>query len=246
MYYEMDTGEDDGSAPAAERPAPLLEVLPQAGLRRHTGEAFELVLDPVVPQLGRDLTVLPDPMVSRFRRCFEAMDEVERVHGPEAARRLQDALRQGALERETGEHEQEEGEARSSNKMGKKGKRRRRRKKKLPKGSSSSLLHDLRRGRRGAANEYVEVVGYSGGVETAPYMAVMTVCNVTSIYGRTGAAANSTAWSPSRVLGQLDDTCYASVLTRHSDTVREANASVVRWRKELVGSCKDGVYGEGH
>ena len=204
VYYEMDTGEDDGSAPAAERPAPLLEVLPQAGLRRHTGEAFELVLDPVVPQLGRDLTVLPDPMVSRFRRCFEAMDEVERVHGPEAARRLQDALRQGALERETGEHEQEEGEARSSNKMGKKGKRRRRRKKKLPKGSSSSLLHDLRRGRRGAANEYVEVAGYSGGVETAPYMAVMTVCNVTSIYGRSGAAANSTAWSPSRVLGQLD------------------------------------------
>ena len=171
MYYEMDTGEDDGSAPAAERPAPLLEVLPQAGLRRHTGEAFELVLDPVVPQLGRDLTVLPDPRVSRFRRCFEAMDEVERVHGPEAARRFQDALRQGALEREAGEHEQEEGEARSSNKMGKKGKRRRRRKKKLPKGSSSSLLHDLR---RGAANEYVEVAGYSGGVETAPYMEVMS------------------------------------------------------------------------
>ena len=56
----------------------------------------------------------------------------------------------------------------------------------------------------GAANEYVEVAGYSGGVETAPYMAVMTVCNVTSIYGRSGAAANSTVWSASCVLGQLD------------------------------------------
>ena len=29
VYFEMDTGEDDGSAPAAARPAPLMEVLPQ-------------------------------------------------------------------------------------------------------------------------------------------------------------------------------------------------------------------------
>ena len=40
------------------------------------------------------------------------MDELERVHGPETARRVQEALRQGALH-ETVEHEQEEGEARS-------------------------------------------------------------------------------------------------------------------------------------
>ena len=59
VYFEMDTGEDDGSAPAAGRPAPLLEVLPQEGTRRHTGEAFELVLDPVVPQLGRDIVDNP-------------------------------------------------------------------------------------------------------------------------------------------------------------------------------------------
>ena len=30
------------------------------------------------------------------------------------------------------------------------------------------------------------------------------------------------------------DTCYASVLMRHSDTVREANASVLRWRKSWL------------
>ena len=245
VYYEMDTGEDDGSAPAAERPAPLLEVLPQAGLRRHMGEAFELVLDPVVPQLGRDLTVLPDPSVSRFRRCFEAMDEVERVHGPEAARRFQDALRQGALVRETVEHEQEEGEARSSNKMGKKGKRRRRRKKKLPKGSSSSLLHDLRRGRRGVANECVEVVGYSGGVETAPYDSDDGLqrdlylreercgCKLDSLESFSCSWATGYATRCSSY-----DTCYASVLTRHSDTVREANASVVRWRESWLAAAR--------
>ena len=43
MYFEMDTGEDDGSAPAAARPAPLMEVLPQVGLERHDGIAYELV-----------------------------------------------------------------------------------------------------------------------------------------------------------------------------------------------------------
>ena len=48
------------------------------------------------------------------------------------------------------------------------------------------------------------------------------------------------------------DTCYASVFTRYSDTVREANASVVRWRKswlvvarmeweELCGSTLDSL-----
>ena len=41
--FEMDTGEDDGSAPAAARPAPLTEVLPQVGLERHDGIAYELV-----------------------------------------------------------------------------------------------------------------------------------------------------------------------------------------------------------
>ena len=70
MYHEMDTGEDDCSAPAAGRPAPLLEVLPQEGMRRHTGVAFELVLDPVVPQLGR---------------IYAALIQVQRVRGGEAS-----------------------------------------------------------------------------------------------------------------------------------------------------------------
>ena len=44
---------DYGEAPAAERAALLLEVLPQGLLGRHTGVGFELVLDPVVPQWAR-------------------------------------------------------------------------------------------------------------------------------------------------------------------------------------------------
>ena len=32
------------------------------------------------------------------------------------------------------------------------------------------------------------------------------------------------------------DTCFASVLTRHSDAVREANESVVRWRKSWLAA----------
>ena len=35
-----------------ERPAPLLEVRPQGLLERHTGIGFELVLEPVVPQMA--------------------------------------------------------------------------------------------------------------------------------------------------------------------------------------------------
>ena len=59
QYFATDTGEDVGEAPAAGRPAPLLEVRPQEGLRRHTGVGFEVVLDPVVPQLGRELVKVP-------------------------------------------------------------------------------------------------------------------------------------------------------------------------------------------
>ena len=59
QYFAMDTGEDVEEAPAAGRPAPLLEVRPQEGLRRHTGVGFELVLDLVVPQLGRELVEVP-------------------------------------------------------------------------------------------------------------------------------------------------------------------------------------------
>ena len=49
-YFAMDVGEDVGEAPAAERPAPLLEVLPQEQAQRRT---VEQIVDPVleVPML---------------------------------------------------------------------------------------------------------------------------------------------------------------------------------------------------
>ena len=36
QYFAMDAGEDVGEAPAARRPAPLLEVLPQERVQRRT------------------------------------------------------------------------------------------------------------------------------------------------------------------------------------------------------------------
>ena len=38
QHFAMDAGEDDGEAPAAGRPAPLLEVLPQERVQRRTVE----------------------------------------------------------------------------------------------------------------------------------------------------------------------------------------------------------------
>ena len=53
-------GDDDVEAPAAVRPAPLDEVRPQMGYKRHCGSGFELVLDVTVPQLGRELVEEPN------------------------------------------------------------------------------------------------------------------------------------------------------------------------------------------
>ena len=53
-------GDDDVDAPAAVRPAPLVEVRPQMGYKRHCGSGFELVLDVTVPQLGRELVEVPN------------------------------------------------------------------------------------------------------------------------------------------------------------------------------------------
>ena len=50
---------DDGRPAGGERPAALLEPRPQERDRRHTGVGFELVLDPVVPQLGHELVDVP-------------------------------------------------------------------------------------------------------------------------------------------------------------------------------------------
>ena len=62
QYFAMDAGEDTVQAPAAERPAPLLEVLPLVGLALHGGIGSELVLASAVPQLGAHeaMTTLPD------------------------------------------------------------------------------------------------------------------------------------------------------------------------------------------
>ena len=53
-------GDDDVEAPAAVRPAPLVEVRPQLGYQRHCGSGFELVLDVTVPQMGRELVEVPN------------------------------------------------------------------------------------------------------------------------------------------------------------------------------------------
>ena len=57
QYFSMD---DDVVAPAAVRPAPLDEVRPQMGYKRHCGSGFELVLDVTVPQMGRELVEVPN------------------------------------------------------------------------------------------------------------------------------------------------------------------------------------------
>ena len=108
------TAVDDEEVPAAERPPPLREARPQEGTRRHMGMAFELVLDNVVPQLGRGPVDVPGSVL--IDRLTQAVLEIQR------------------------EREQEGGGSRSSNKMGGRRKRKKRRKKKLPESSSSYLL----------------------------------------------------------------------------------------------------------
>jgi len=63
---------------------------------------------------------------------------------------------------------------------------------------------------------------------------------------RSNVAANLTVWSPSRVVGQLDSRVgaprtifvFSSVLTRHSNAVREANTIVVRWKKSRLAAFR--------
>ena len=55
----MTLGRTRGEAPAAVRPSPLPEVLPQAGIGRHCGSGYELVLNAIVPQLGRGVVEKP-------------------------------------------------------------------------------------------------------------------------------------------------------------------------------------------
>ena len=86
---------------------------------RHTGSGQELVLDPVVPQLGRDIFELVHLGLARL--LFEGVRQVLQEEREEAGR--------AAAAR-----------SRSSNKMGGRRKKKKRRKKKVPKSSSSSLL----------------------------------------------------------------------------------------------------------
>ena len=86
MYYEMETGED-GSAPAAGRPAPLMEVLPQAGLGRHGGIGFELVLSNTVPQLKGEEDVTDRGPAEKFLPVF-----LKRVKEKEKRREKEKAM----------------------------------------------------------------------------------------------------------------------------------------------------------
>ena len=57
QHYTME--EDESVPELGGRPAPLVEPRPQEEIRRHKGVGFELVLDPVVPQLGQELVDEP-------------------------------------------------------------------------------------------------------------------------------------------------------------------------------------------
>ena len=114
-YYGLD---DDDSVPelSGGRPDPVLDPGPPvAGLGRHTGEAFEFVLDPVVPQLGRDITDFPHVMELYF---WEQLWRRGVVRDSEAAPRLAVDVpklkgpvvqQQGEREEEEEEEEEEEG-----------------------------------------------------------------------------------------------------------------------------------------
>ena len=89
-YFAMDAGEDVGEAPAAERPAPLLEVLPQEWVQRRT---VEQIVDPVpvvpmlhvfVPQMVEQLVDILAPL--DFRVAEQVIDAPRIVCPPRAAR----------------------------------------------------------------------------------------------------------------------------------------------------------------
>ena len=90
QFFAMDTGEDVGDAPAAERPAPLLEVLPQVWVQRRT---VEQIVDPVpvvpllhvfVPQMVEQLVDILAPL--DFRIAEQVIDVPKILCPPCAAR----------------------------------------------------------------------------------------------------------------------------------------------------------------
>ena len=91
--------------PPGKRPEPLEEVSePQAGIRRHTGVGFELVLDSVVPQLGRE----------DERQVAEEWVELVAEHTGNTYLLLEPGLERHVLEPSEEEEEEEEEEKDSS------------------------------------------------------------------------------------------------------------------------------------
>ena len=90
QHFAMDAGEDVGEAPAAGRPAPLLEVLPQERVQQRTAEQ---IVDPVplvplphdvVPQMVEQLVDFLSPL--DFRVPEQVIDVPKIVCPPRAAR----------------------------------------------------------------------------------------------------------------------------------------------------------------
>ena len=90
QHFAMDAGEDVGEAPAAGRPAPLLEVLPQERVQQRTAEQ---IVDPVpvvpllhafVPQMVEQLVDILAPL--DFRVAEQVIEVPKIVCPPRAAR----------------------------------------------------------------------------------------------------------------------------------------------------------------
>ena len=90
QHFALDAGEDDGEAPAAGRPAPLLEVVPQERVQQRTAEQ---IVDPVpvvpllhafVPQKVEQLVDILAPL--DFRVAEQVIEVPKIVCPPRAAR----------------------------------------------------------------------------------------------------------------------------------------------------------------
>ena len=94
-YFAMDAGEDVGEAPAARRPAPLLEVLPQEQEQRRT---VEQIVDPFseVPMLHVFVPQMVDQLVGALLHrdtpiLEHAIFEVPKRFSPQKAEELEEA-----------------------------------------------------------------------------------------------------------------------------------------------------------
>ena len=90
QHFAMDAGEDDGEAPAAGRPAPLLEVLPQERVQQRTAEQ---IVDPVpvVPLLHDVVPQMVEQLVDilsllEFHVAEQVIEVPKIVCPPRAAR----------------------------------------------------------------------------------------------------------------------------------------------------------------